>query len=84
MKFSAVSLAGGKSARMGPDKTLLEAGPQPLLARQIKVARAAGASQVFISGRRSMDYTAFNCPVLQDRFPNSGPLGGIQTGLSAA
>lgn len=84
MKFSAVILAGGKSSRMGRDKTLLEVDGQSLLARQIEVVRAAGASEVFISGRRGMDYTAFDCPVLQDRFPNSGPLGGIQTGLSAA
>lgn len=83
MKFSAVILAGGKSSRMGRDKGLLEVDGQSLLARQIEIVRDAGASEVFVSGRADTDYTAFHCPVLQDRFPNSGPVAGIQTGLAA-
>jgi molybdopterin-guanine dinucleotide biosynthesis protein A len=83
MTFSAVILAGGKSSRMGRDKGRLEVGGQSLLARQIQIVRSAGASDVFISGRADNDYADFNCPVLLDRFPNSGPLGGIQAALEA-
>src|SRR5690606_422889 len=39
MNFSAVILAGGKSSRMGRDKALLEIDGQPLLSRQIGLAR---------------------------------------------
>jgi molybdopterin-guanine dinucleotide biosynthesis protein A len=83
MNFSAVILAGGKSSRMGRDKAFLETGGKTLLARQIEIVRVAGAIEIFISGRAEVDYSAFNCRVLNDNFPESGPLGGIETALAA-
>lgn len=81
MNFSAVILAGGKSSRMGCDKAWLEIGGQSLLARQIELARVAGTTEVFISGRGDADYSAFGRRVLQDRFQNVGPLAGIERAL---
>ncbi len=66
---------------MGRDKAFLEVDGLPLLARQITVARETGAREVFISGRADTDYTAFGRPVLRDRFPNAGPLAGIEHAL---
>lgn len=83
MNFSAVILAAGKSSRMGRDKAWLEIGGQTLLTRQIELARAAGANNVFISGRADADYSSFAGRVLQDRFPNAGPLAGIECALDA-
>ena len=83
MNFSAVILAGGKSSRMGCDKAFLEIGGQTLLARQIQLVRAAGAAEVFISGRAGVDYPAFGGRVLTDHFPDAGPLAGIQRALEA-
>ena len=84
MNFSAVILAGGKSSRMGRDKAFLEINGQPLLARQIQLVRAAGAGEVFISGRTGTDYSAFGCHVLQDEFLDAGPLAGIERALTKA
>ena len=84
MNFSAVILAGGKSSRMGCDKALMEIGGQTLLARQIQLVSEAGADEVFISGRADADYSAFGCPVLKDKFPDAGPLAGIERALDAA
>jgi molybdopterin-guanine dinucleotide biosynthesis protein A len=84
MNFSAVILAGGKSSRMGRDKAFLDIGGQTLLARQIELAREAGAEEVFISGRTDTDYSAFGCRVLQDKFAAAGPLAGIERALAAA
>lgn len=81
MIFSAVILAGGKSSRMGRDKSLLEVDGQPLLARMIQLARDMGADELFISGRADKDYSAFGAPVLRDNFQNAGPLAGIETAL---
>ena len=81
MKFSAVILAGGRSLRMGCDKALLEIDGQTLLARQVRLARSAGASEVFISGRADADYSAFGRVVLKDRFRDAGPLAGIERAL---
>jgi len=84
MSFSAVILAGGRSSRMGRDKALLDVGGMPLLARQIELVRAAGAAEVFISGRANAGYAAFGCRVLEDELPGAGPLAGIARGLDAA
>ncbi len=84
MNFSAVILAGGKSSRMGRDKAWLEVNGQPLLARQLGLARELGAAEVFISGRADVDYDAFGCRVLLDKFAGAGPLAGIERALNAA
>jgi molybdopterin-guanine dinucleotide biosynthesis protein A len=83
MNHGALILAGGQSKRMGHDKALLEVGGQPLLVRQINLAWATRATEVFISGRAGVDYSRFNCPVLLDRLPGAGPLAGIERGLAA-
>ncbi|MGB8011508.1 MAG: NTP transferase domain-containing protein [Terriglobales bacterium] len=83
MNHDAVVLAGGQSMRVGRDKTLREVGEQPLLARQINLAWATRATEVFISGRAGVDYSRFNCPVLLDRLPGAGPLADIECGLAA-
>jgi molybdopterin-guanine dinucleotide biosynthesis protein A len=81
MSFSAVILAGGQSSRMGRDKAALELAGETLLARQIRLVQAAGAAEVFISGRAGRDDTKFGCPVLADNFPQAGPLAGIESAL---
>jgi len=84
MTFSAVILAGGNSSRMGYDKAFLEIGGKTLLARQIETACAAGASEVLISGRPGMDYSAFAGRAIADRFSDAGPLAGIEAALTEA
>jgi len=83
MKFSAVILAGGKSQRMGSDKAWLMQDGKPLIARQIELARALGAEDVFISGRAGTDYESLACRVLHDRVADAGPLAGIEAALAA-
>ena len=83
MNFSAVILAGGRSQRMGRDKAWLLLQGKPLLLQQIELAREVGAAEVLISGRVGVDYGAFDCPVLRDRFEDAGPLAGIESALSA-
>jgi len=84
MNFSAVILAGGKSSRMGQDKAFLEMGGRKLLDRQLDTLVAAGAEEIFISGRAGVDYSAFGCRVLNDQIPDAGPLAGIHAALSVS
>ena len=84
MNFSALILAGGQSSRMGRDKSRLEVAGQPLLARQIALARSVGAREVFVSARTESDYSSFGCPVLLDTLANAGPLAGVERGLATA
>jgi molybdenum cofactor guanylyltransferase len=81
MLFSAVILAGGQSRRMGRDKAWLEVDGQPLILRQIHLARQVGAAGVFISGRPGRNYSKLKCPVLKDKFRDAGPLAGIERAL---
>ena len=81
MNFSVVILAGGESSRMGRDKAWIEIDGQPLISHAIATAREAGATEILISGRPGIDYSALGCAVLLDRESGLGPLGGIERAL---
>lgn len=67
---------------MGRDKAWLQVQGQPLIQRQVALAHEVGAAEVFISGSPERDYSALHCPVLQDSFPEAGPLAGIERALN--
>jgi molybdopterin-guanine dinucleotide biosynthesis protein A len=69
---------------MGCDKALMEIGGQSLLARQLQCIREIGVAEILISGRAGVDYSTFGCRVLMDKFPDAGPLAGIERALNAA
>lgn len=74
-------LAGGKSSRMGRDKTLLEVGGRPMV--QIAVEKLRGfCAAVSIAGNRE-DLGSF-AEVVEERRLNAGPTAGIEAGLRAA
>lgn len=83
MDLSAVILAGGASTRMGRDKAWLEWEGRPLLAHAVERVRGLAVTEIFISGRVGVDYSALKCPVLQDLEFGMGPLGGIERALQA-
>jgi molybdopterin-guanine dinucleotide biosynthesis protein A len=82
--FSAVLLAGGKSTRMGRDKACLqvewEGASISLWERQLAVLQSTTPEKLFISGTRKPGYPA-SVTVLEDDWPDVGPLGGIATCL---
>jgi molybdopterin-guanine dinucleotide biosynthesis protein A len=74
-------LAGGASSRFGRDKSLLEFDGQTALRRAFDlVGEVAGNVQVVA---RSESYQDLQMPILADRWPGEGPLGGIITALRA-
>ena len=75
---TAFILAGGRSSRMGTDKALLAFGGKSLLERALHTA-AAVADAVFIVGPRE-PYGRYG-DVVEDVFPDCGPLGGIHAAL---
>lgn len=84
MKFSAVILAGGRSQRMGKDKAWLMVEGKPLITRQVELARALGAVEVFISARAGSEYDSLDCRIVQDRVANAGPLAGMESALATS
>jgi len=86
--LSILILAGGKSRRMGRDKTWLELGGAPLIAHVIRRLLPI-ASEVVVSTdspgpvedlERSLSIPLI---VVRDQHPNAGPLAGLHAGLSA-
>ena len=71
-------LAGGKSVRMGHDKAFVEFEGQTLLSRMLDLARSVG-SNVYIVGNAAK-FAGF-AAVVEDVFPECGPLGGIHAAL---
>jgi molybdopterin-guanine dinucleotide biosynthesis protein A/nucleoside-triphosphatase THEP1 len=78
MNFAAVILAGGKSRRMGEDKSQLKIGAHSfaeILAREL-----SGFVELYISVAEP-GQPPVNLPQLADPFPNAGPLSGLLAGL---
>ena len=74
-------LAGGQSRRMGSDKAFVSVNGHTLLERAIRtISDVAGA--VWIVGSREK-FDAYG-NVVEDEFPDHGPLGGIHAALRAS
>ena len=85
--ISAVVLAGGRSRRLGRDKAVEPLGGVPLVSR-VMDAVACVASEVVVVVAEPEQASRLPLPagarVARDLYPDSGSLGGIYTGLSAA
>lgn len=74
-------LAGGKSSRMGQDKAFLEIDGQTLLERAIANTRDLTQNMMIVGSRAK--FATFG-PVVEDVFPERGPLGAIHAALAAS
>lgn len=79
---TAVILAGGKSSRMGQDKTQLVFRGQTLLASAIERFSAV-FDHVYLSVGSSEKYPEIKIPRVIDAFPGCGPMAGLHAALSA-
>jgi molybdopterin-guanine dinucleotide biosynthesis protein A len=75
-------LVGGKSSRMGQDKASLPFQGKTLV-EHVAAAVAEAAGSVTLVGPPDR-YQNLGFPILPDRRPGAGPLGGIYTALYAA
>ncbi|MDO8411797.1 MAG: NTP transferase domain-containing protein [Phenylobacterium sp.] len=78
MTLIALILTGGRSARMGRDKALIDWAGRSAIERVVELGRAAGAGSVLSVGR---DYGFGFAP---DPTPEAGPVGGLLAGLAEA
>lgn len=78
-----VIMAGGASSRMGQNKALLPFQGEPLVSR---VARQMTGwfEQVVLVTNTPEEYAFLGLPMVSDRIPGLGPLGGIEAGLGAS
>jgi len=82
---SAAILSGGRARRFsGCDKSGLRVDGRTILERQIDALRPV-ADDIMIVGREPVEGLAMTgCRVIADRFPEQGPLGGLETALAEA
>jgi FdhD protein len=84
---TAAVMAGGRSMRMGVDKTLLPVHGEPLLARVVQAVSRVCAHTVVVTDRVEQVAEAglpADTEVLIDEVSYQGPLGGLVTALKAA
>jgi molybdopterin-guanine dinucleotide biosynthesis protein A len=77
-------LAGGKSSRMGQDKALMLYRDVPMLQRVYEVATAC-SSEVYVLTpwkERYQQILPGNCRYLREQQPGTGPMVGLQQGLT--
>jgi molybdopterin-guanine dinucleotide biosynthesis protein A len=82
-------LVGGKSSRMGRDKSLLEINGVTQIQRAANLLTPVVAKITLVTSTGQPNnpgdtnpYSTFRLPTLTDRWPNAGPLGGIATALA--
>ena len=74
-KISMIILAGGASRRMGRDKSDLMIDGKTFLEMQIEKGEKLGISDIILSGYHGDK--KYKYPVVTDRIPGKGPLGGL-------
>jgi molybdopterin-guanine dinucleotide biosynthesis protein A len=72
-------LAGGRSSRMGQDKSLLPLAGKPLIAHAVTKLRRLCINVRVLSDNPALEAYA---PIVPDLHPGCGPLGGIEAALS--
>ncbi len=76
-KVFGVVLAGGRSIRMGEDKSQLVVDGIPLWERQARLLRAAAVQEVLVSGSLGGPWAGSGFRALEDVSPGIGPAAGI-------
>ncbi|MBE0637262.1 MAG: molybdenum cofactor guanylyltransferase [Bacteroidales bacterium] len=82
-KATAIVLAGGKSSRMGEDKSLLPVNGKPLIAHIVDQLRDR-FDEIIIGANEPEKYAFLNLRVVTDVEKDKGPLMGIYSCLQAS
>jgi molybdenum cofactor guanylyltransferase len=80
---TAVVLAGGRSRRMGTDKSMLLIDGQPMIEHICQQLRGTFA-KVLISANDTEKFSFLGLEVIPDRIPDQGPLRAVASALEAS
>jgi molybdopterin-guanine dinucleotide biosynthesis protein A len=81
--LTVVIMAGGRSSRMGVDKSFVPFLGQPLINHVLERTAALGAETIIITNRPE-DYAHLGLPLYSDIYRDKGPLGGFHAALTYA
>jgi len=83
LTVSGVVLAGGRSSRLGMDKSFIYVNGRPLI-EQVIARLASLSDEVIIVTNSPEKYSHLGARLVGDVYPGKGALGGIYSGLRAA
>src|SRR5690606_28732625 len=81
MDMTIAIIAGGKSSRMGTDKSLIMIQGEPLIERSLRLARSADHHALILITNTPQAHAYLNVPMFSDVLPGKGSLGGIYSAL---
>src|ERR1700761_2959679 len=79
MSVAGYVLAGGNSTRMGRDKDLLQIDGVALVQHNAALVHAAADRATIVGDPEK--YSGLGYPIVADRRPGNGPLGGMESAL---
>jgi molybdenum cofactor guanylyltransferase len=82
-KISVAILAGGKSSRMGADKSFTLLDGKPIFEHVLTRVQELKLPTILITNSRDK-YAAYALPMYQDIFPDQGALGGLYTAIQTS
>ncbi|HWR45519.1 molybdenum cofactor guanylyltransferase [Sporomusa sp.] len=80
LEVSGIVLAGGRSTRMGRDKSLLVLSNETLIERVIRKMQNV-TDEIIIASNDTAKYNIPGITEVVDTYPGTGPLGGLHAGL---
>ena len=83
LPFSAAILAGGRSRRMGRDKSMLAIDNVPII-RRIADTLAEIFTEIFVVANEKEEYERMGLAVVGDIHPGNDSLGGLHTAVTSA
>jgi molybdopterin-guanine dinucleotide biosynthesis protein A len=81
--ITTVIMAGGKSSRMGTDKSFVPILGKPMIEHVLDRVQGIGTLEIIISNNPE-NYAYLGLPIYQDLHPDLGPLGGLHAALHYA
>jgi len=79
--FSVAIMAGGKSSRMGTDKSFVPLLGKPMITHVVERLTGLGQDETFLITNRPDDYAHLGLPMYNDVVPDKGSLGGIYSAV---
>jgi molybdopterin-guanine dinucleotide biosynthesis protein A len=84
VECAGIILCGGKSTRMGQSKAWLPFGPEPMLARVVRILSEVVAPVVVVAARdQDLPPLPAGVEITRDEYDSLGPLAGLAAGLAA-
>lgn len=80
MRACGVILSGGRSSRMGTNKSLLKLGESTVIEQIIDEVQSC-TDEICIISNQPQDYRFLNKTIYTDRYKDKGPLAGIESAL---